>query len=856
MEQNVKKRDWVKNAAIIFLAVMLVLTFFSNTILNRTLPEVVTRYVEPGSIDSKVRVSGTVSARENYDVIIDQTRKVAAVNVKLGQEVSTGDVLFTLESGESDELETAKKDLESLEMEYQRSLLNATGGDYSRENRNIEQAREALNKAIANRDGLVVAPEALDAAAETVAAAEAALEEARQVVKEYAQQIKEAQFGRDHSAEGAGQIGGVTSEMRTALAEAEAVLRSKENDLRAVRLVYGVNDAAGAYFGVKRIAMDWIVEARRAQTVGATPLTDAERANILAYMDQELSSDRKITLSEREQAVVDLMPYYMKLLVENSGANEGGGSRVTPEMRADLESAEAALRSAENDLRAARQVYGVNTTNGTYYSIKRWAMNRIIQAGRALALGNTPLTDAEKANILAYMDQELESDRKITPTEREQSVIDLMPYYMEMLMGLPGEDLFTDPADKEPYDTAYSAVKTAKAAYAAAAEAVQRAQSVISAAEAETVPEPDYFGVPCSESVSDAQKKAYAEVSEVKAAYTAALENVESARETIRKAEESARYDAGTLYNGKTHTEYEEELLRLEPLADAAQELQSEAEEALSAAKADQQKLFDQRSSWEIACSEVESAQRTLEDLLFSLSEQQKSDGKSQALEALSRQELQGRIAEAKERVESLSGSTVTEVRSKVNGTVASLSVSAGHKAEAEKTLATIEVKDLGYTMTATVSVDQAKLLHVGDTASVSNYYWGSRTTAVLSGIQPDPKDPRTSRVLTFDIAGDISSGDSVSFSIGEKNASYDLVVPNSAVRSDTNGSFVLMITAKNSPLGNRYFATRVDVEVIASDDYNSAVKGALSNMDSIITTSSGNAPVKNGDQVRLADMN
>ena len=122
--------------------------------------------------------------------------------------------------------------------------------------------------------------------------------------------------------------------------------------------------------------------------------------------------------------------------------------------------------------------------------------------------------------------------------------------------------------------------------------------------------------------------------------------------------------------------------------------------------------------------------------------------------------------------------------------------------------------------------------------------------------MQPDPKDPRSSRVLSFDVTGDVNAGDKVSFAIGEKNASYDLVVPNSAVRSDTSGSFVLMITAKNSPLGNRYFATRVDVEVIASDDFNTAVKGALSNMDSVITTSSGNAPVKNGEQVRLADMN
>ena len=192
----------------------------------------------------------------------------------------------------------------------------------------------------------------------------------------------------------------------------------------------------------------------------------------------------------------------------------------------------------------------------------------------------------------------------------------------------------------------------------------------------------------------------------------------------------------------------------------------------------------------------------------------------------------------------------------KSKATVNERYLAACRRAEAEKALATIEVKDLGYTMTATVSTDQARLLHVGDTANVSNYYWGSRTTAVLSSMQPDPKDPRASRVLTFDVAGDVNAGDQISFSIGEKNASYDLVVPNSAVRSDTNGSFVLMITAKNSPLGNRYYATRVDVEVIASDDYSTAVKGALSNMDSVITTSSGNAPIKNGDQVRLADMN
>ena len=60
------------------------------------------------------------------------------------------------------------------------------------------------------------------------------------------------------------------------------------------------------------------------------------------------------------------------------------------------------------------------------------------------------------------------------------------------------------------------------------------------------------------------------------------------------------------------------------------------------------------------------------------------------------------------------------------------------------------------------------------------------------------------------------------------------------------------MVEAKNSPLGSRYIAKRVSVEVLGSDDNNSAIVAELSQGDFVITTSS--APIKSGDQVRLAD--
>jgi hypothetical protein len=76
--------------------------------------------------------------------------------------------------------------------------------------------------------------------------------------------------------------------------------------------------------------------------------------------------------------------------------------------------------------------------------------------------------------------------------------------------------------------------------------------------------------------------------------------------------------------------------------------------------------------------------------------------------------------------------------------------------------------------------------------------------------------------------------------------------VPNSAVREDSNGSFVLVVIAKSSPLGNRYVAKRADVQVLAADDTNSAVSGGVSSSDFVISNST--KPIESGMQVRLAE--
>ena len=191
------------------------------------------------------------------------------------------------------------------------------------------------------------------------------------------------------------------------------------------------------------------------------------------------------------------------------------------------------------------------------------------------------------------------------------------------------------------------------------------------------------------------------------------------------------------------------------------------------------------------------------------------------------------------------------EVTAKVSGQISSLNVTAGRDAGAGETLAVIEVVDRGYTVRLPVTTEQSQKVRLGDKASVTNYYWGQQIDATLTQIINDPSNPGKGKLLVFTLTGDISSGQNVTLSVGEKSANYDAIVPNSALRTDTNGTFVLVVMAKSSPLGNRYIATRVDVQVLAQDDTTAAVSG-LSFGDYVITTSS--KPLEAGMQVNMVE--
>ncbi len=206
--------------------------------------------------------------------------------------------------------------------------------------------------------------------------------------------------------------------------------------------------------------------------------------------------------------------------------------------------------------------------------------------------------------------------------------------------------------------------------------------------------------------------------------------------------------------------------------------------------------------------------------------------------------------AEVKKLEEKIGGS---EVVAPITGTITAVNVKSGLDTPQDGIVFTMQPEGEGYTMSFSVSNDQAKRLSVGDIAEPVNSWRYNDILIVLDSIRPDPSNPSQNKILNFNVSGeDAVANQSMNISVGQKSATFDMIVPNSAIREDNNGKFILIVESKQSPIGTRYTANRVDVEVLASDDTQSAINGALQGWEFVITTST--KPVEAGQQVRLPE--
>lgn len=625
-ENGKKKREWVKTAAIIFLSVMLVLTFFSNTIMNYSLPEVATQYVESGTITAKIRGSGVVESGNPYNVEVTESRKVSQVAVKVGDEVEKDAVLMYLEDAESTELKEAKTQLDSLKAEYDRAIVTA------------DTSSSIVNKV---------------------------------------------------------ETGDVTS-----------------------------------------------TESKVAQIDAYNSRIDALQNNIDAYNNR---------IAEIDAALGKLGDSSTDTSAEQQGVNYAQG---------ELSKATAWVETSKEKLEAAQGVLE--------------SVNSAVKVAEDNAAACQKAADDAQANYTAMLTRQSSLTDKASQnglTEDEQKELDRLNGNEE------------------------GSVTAASNTLAAAQQALSEANDAVNAANAS-----------------------------IEADRAKAQETVNAAQNEYNNAQ-----TAKTTWEGK--------------LADAQRDLANKQaggsgggeREALNNEKADLTLSLNK------ATAEKTDVEKELTDLLAGFT---KEVDLSALLTKIRDQEKL-----VKELTDKSVGATIT---APVAGTVTTLNVVAGESTAPGTPVAVLQPAGKGFSMSFSVTNEQAKRLSVGDVADLVNAWRYDDLKVTLANIKPDPTEPGQKKLLTFDVDGDVTAGQTLNISVGQKSANYDLIVPNSAIREDNNGKFILIVESKPGPLNTRYIATRVDVEVLASDDTQSAISAALYGYEFVITTST--KPVEAGKQVRLAE--
>ena len=249
---------------------------------------------------------------------------------------------------------------------------------------------------------------------------------------------------------------------------------------------------------------------------------------------------------------------------------------------------------------------------------------------------------------------------------------------------------------------------------------------------------------------------------------------------------------------------------------------------------------------------DVKAKQRMLEDLINALNKTMKDDDNQDKLTNLDLKAQKKEIEKAKEKVEKLKKETeTTEIKSAHSGVVNSVNIKAGDTTVPDMELVTIDIAEEGYTVKITVDAEKTKKIKKGVSAEVVNN-WSGGIEAILTDIKNDTTPNSKNRILVFSVTGDVNAGSYIDLSIPCGSGNYDAIVPKSAVYEDKDGNFVLTVVSKSSPLGNRYYAQKVPVEVQASDEVSSAVMGSIGNGDYVLTASS--KPVSAGDQVRMKE--
>ena len=753
-------REWVKTFAIIFLAVLLVLTFFSNTIMNMTLPEVSTEYIQYGTIKTQVRGSGTVESQDNYSVTFPATREVLQVAVRQGDTVNKGDVLFYLSESESEELQAAREAYDNLYYEYTKMLIDSsTGDDFADKKLEITQLEEDLEKAKQKLAAYADTQSAIEKAKLDVRAAEKAVTLKQNEITELENEKTAIGYTPTEDEVLTGKESDVTYEQYASASKQLEAADEKIDTAKAelTKLQAQMNTAKNSYDVIKRKYDE----------------LSAKIEKPLATLEEEIkTSDRNIESLDHDIK-------YLKQDFYNATSNS-----ELERLYDTFKSKQSAYRKAKNKLDALLESETATEEEiaaaRNEYNQAAYAMDDAFEAYDALLTQEEAVTeDIEKQ--LAAKETELKYALEDNTALKEQLT----------------ETKELDAQLNDIKDDLDSAEKT----YNDATDKANAAQTV----------------------------------------YDNAVAEKEILEKDLEKVRNGYKYVIYKEYEDKIETEktnLENLNIELDNKKEVLTDLEAQGSDS-------QETLEEQVNTLE---RQILTATRELETAIADAGDQDK-------LQALDIEKKKKELEKAAEEITKLEEKyTASEIVAPVSGVIDSINITSGQKTEPDATLCEISLAEKGFKMTMTVTQEQAAKLRMGSPAEITSYIpYDSTITATLAAIKNDTANPGSrQKILEFTVEGDVTPGQSLSIAVGDKNASYDSTVPNTAIREDSDGKYILVVESKNTPISTRYIAKRVDVTVVASDETRSAITGDFTNYGYVIATSSG--PINSGEQVKLIE--
>ena len=148
MAKGSARRSRVVKAMVAFVAVLALLTFFSNTLMNLTIPKVMGAYASRGNLSYSNSARGTITVENQTEVKGLEGRTVDQVKVTNYDTVQAGDTILTLKPiEESEDLQSKRDRLKQLERdaEYDSRTDNTT--DFTSYYDSINMAKATLSDA-------------------------------------------------------------------------------------------------------------------------------------------------------------------------------------------------------------------------------------------------------------------------------------------------------------------------------------------------------------------------------------------------------------------------------------------------------------------------------------------------------------------------------------------------------------------------------------------------------------------------------------------------------------------------------------------------------------------------------------